>query len=253
MKKRLILGDVHGHIEQVKYAYEKEQPDQVIILGDYVDSFVVKPEEQKKCLDELLKMHRYHCMEHGKDSFIMLMGNHDFHYIYNIERYSGYNPDTNKLVHETLAQMVDDNMLPIIYIDRVNKTIYSHAGVSMSWLKERCHGCRIENVNNLSIDYLKFTYKDGGNAFGSSKYNSPIWIRPGSLMDDMYAEDEVFTQIVGHTHTHFIESYAVYDQDMKLYMCDCLVNQYLVETLDDDGILIERKIVDTNKEFYGLQ
>jgi predicted phosphodiesterase len=76
MEKRLILGDVHGHFGTIKYIYEEELPDKVIILGDYVDSFTVTPEDCVECLHNVLSLKERHESFKGKDSFIMLIGNH---------------------------------------------------------------------------------------------------------------------------------------------------------------------------------
>ena len=37
--KRIVIGDPHGRWRSVKKIYDYEQPDEVIILGDYFDSF----------------------------------------------------------------------------------------------------------------------------------------------------------------------------------------------------------------------
>lgn len=255
MKKRIVLGDVHGHFEQVKFAYENENPDEVIILGDYFDSFVVPPQKQLECIYEINSLRKIHEGIYGKGTFITVMGNHDFHYLTNLEKYSGWNPETAKLSANILKKMDDNNQLPVIYVDRLNKTIYSHAGVSMSWMKGRCNCYELNEINTLGFNYLKFTYQEGGNSFGSSKYNSPIWIRPMSLIDDMYIDKygEKWTQVVGHTHSMFSDVFYNEDNIPELYVIDCLINEYIVETFDDHNKLIERKIVSTNKKSCEFQ
>lgn len=255
MKKRLVLGDVHGHIEQVKYAYEKENPDEVIILGDYFDSFVVKPTQQMECMYAINAMRKIHEGIYGKGTFITVMGNHDFHYLTNFEKYSGWNPETAKLAKQILQKMDDDNQLPVVYIDRLNKTIYSHAGVSMSWMKGRCNCYDLNEINTLPYDNLRFTYQEGGNSFGSSKFNSPIWIRPSSLLSDMYADKygEQWTQVVGHTHTYSTNIFNDIEDKPILYVIDCLINEYIVETFDDHNKLISREIVSTERRSTELQ
>ena len=52
--KRLILGDIHGHWQTAYDIYNKENPELVIILGDYVDGFSHgTAEEAKECLDKI--------------------------------------------------------------------------------------------------------------------------------------------------------------------------------------------------------
>ena len=45
MKKTLVLGDTHGR-SNWKLAIHQEQPDRVIFIGDYFDSFEFSGVEQ---------------------------------------------------------------------------------------------------------------------------------------------------------------------------------------------------------------
>ena len=40
--KRIVIGDPHGRWGLVKQIYDKEQPDEVIILGDYRNKSIYK-------------------------------------------------------------------------------------------------------------------------------------------------------------------------------------------------------------------
>ena len=94
MRKRVIVGDMHGMFGIVKDIYDLEQPDDFIILGDYFDSFTIAPNLQELAYKDLLELRRYHkSLQKGK--FIMLIGNHDLHYLpSHHEQCSGYNKDT---------------------------------------------------------------------------------------------------------------------------------------------------------------
>ena len=85
VKTRLVIGDIHGHIEPFKSIYEKEDPDDVIILGDYFDNFHGSDKEIVDCFKSILSMQK----KHKKGEFILLIGNHDFHYMDLTEAYSG--------------------------------------------------------------------------------------------------------------------------------------------------------------------
>ena len=122
MVKRAIFGDIHGHYDSFYELYKKENPDEVILLGDYVDSFTKTPKECQQCLMNLLDLKKQHNEEGGK--FIMLLGNHDFHYIFSGEYYSGYKPETQQLCGNILKSAVIENkdIIPI-YVD--NNIIFS--------------------------------------------------------------------------------------------------------------------------------
>ena len=71
MKKRIVIGDPHGRWEFVKQIYDKEQPDKVIILGDYFDSFKIDAYAQRECYDHIIELRNEH-INKGKGDFIML-------------------------------------------------------------------------------------------------------------------------------------------------------------------------------------
>ena len=57
MIKRLILGDIHGH-NTWKDIIDKENPQEIIILGDYFDSFGIKSEDQIKNFKNILEFRK---------------------------------------------------------------------------------------------------------------------------------------------------------------------------------------------------
>lgn len=70
--KILILGDIHGRTIW-KEIIEKENPDKVIFLGDYVSTHaLVTEEEQIENLKEILNY-----KEENWDKVILLRGNHE--------------------------------------------------------------------------------------------------------------------------------------------------------------------------------
>lgn len=219
--KRLVLGDMHGRFDTVKEIYDAESPDEVIILGDYLDSFYVDHEGQIKGFKALLELQE----AHGVDKFKLLIGNHDFHYIHPTEHYSGKNFYIQQELSSVIKDAIENNKMHFIYVDR--GYIYSHAGVTKEWLGND----NIKNINSLPLDRFIFTFKDGGDVFGSSKYSSPIWVRPNTLLS--HAIDG-YNQIVGHTHNLVIRKREV--QDKYFYFIDSLPFEYLIQNIDGDTI-----------------
>ncbi len=74
MEKTLVLGDTHGR-SFWKLAVNIEQPDRVIFVGDYFDSFDIGTEEQ---LNNFLDILEY--KKSGGAEVVLLIGNHDHHY-----------------------------------------------------------------------------------------------------------------------------------------------------------------------------
>lgn len=244
MIKRLVIGDIHGDFNAVKNIYNLESPDIVIILGDYVDSFDISKKDIHKSWEDLKKLRYEHIKQYGEDSFILLLGNHDLHYIVPNERYSGHNWETARWAYLEFQNCLEKNIIKKIYIDNINKTIYSHAGVTNHWLNDICRGCPLDMVETLSLDKFIFESTVKYNCYGDTVWNGPLWVRPNSLLKDLYKDEEgvIWNQVVGHTHMKkvFIES----NDNYKVTFIDTLPYQYLVETLNDEGKIINSEVKD---------
>lgn len=243
--RRLILGDLHGHWKNFLDIYKKENPDEVICLGDYVDSFDVSHAEQEYVVKELFKLKDKHEFNH-EGKFILLIGNHDFHYLYGypqLEKYSGFSWSTFRWANSFFNNALNEKKIQTIFVDYKNKIIYSHAGISNTWIND--WGLELYDINDQmnpkeTLDCFRFSYTDY-DPYGDSKYNGPLWIRPNSLINDMYhdKDDEVWTQIVGHTETKEIKIY----NDNKLYLCDTINSgKYIIQELNDNKIIINTEI-----------
>ena len=246
--KRLILGDPHGRFDPIINTYNKEQPDEVIILGDYFDSFNIDAYAQRECYDNIINLQNEH-LSKKKGCFIMLIGNHDMHYMdEKFGRCSGWNPLTCSQAGYPLCRDWDNEILKIIFVDEVNKTIYSHAGVSMNWFDTWIKSQNLGDINTIETRAFGFTYKDGGDCYGSSSWNSPLWIRPEGLKKCPYKDKDgiIWSQIFGHTEPDT----PIYwkDNDVEFYGIDCIYKAYIIEELDDIGKLISRKVI-YNEEY----
>lgn len=246
--KRVIIGDPHGRWQALKTIYDKEQPDEVVILGDYFDSFDIDAYTQRDCYNKIINLRKEHLSKH-KGRFIMLIGNHDFHYMdEKFGRCSGWNPLTCSQACYPLCRDYDNEILKMIFIDEVNKTIYSHAGISMNWFNFWIKSKSLGDINTIETKALCFTFKEGGDYYGSSSWNGPLWIRPEGLKQSPYTEWDndnngiVWNQIFGHTEPDA----PIYWEDCsaKFYGIDCINKAYIVEILDDESYkLIDRKII----------
>jgi hypothetical protein len=130
----------------------------------------------------------------------------------------------------------------MIYIDELNQSIYSHAGVSSKWLDNSAEN-NIELINSLAYKYFYFTYRDGGDWFGSSPYNSPLWVRPNGLLLNPYKDrdNKIWTQIYGHTNVEYPVITTM--GNVNFYDIDCLnKGWYLVEELTWQNKISKRKL-----------
>ena len=243
MMKRIVIGDPHGRYGYVKNIYDKELPDEVIILGDYFDSFNIYPTDQRYSYDQIKKLRNEH-LEKGLGQFIMLIGNHDMHYMSNkFGRCSGWNYETNEYANYVLVKDFHEKTLQISFIDKENKTIYTHAGLSQNWFDKYCND--LDDIDKQLYEAYQFTFKGGGDYYGSSTWNSPLWIRPEGLEKCPYKDKDgiIWNQVFGHTEPDTPIHFKVGDGDF--YGMDCIYKFYLIEEIDDNCKIINRKLGDT--------
>ena len=190
----IIIGDVHGtsYWKDIVKEYKQTDKDTVIFLGDYVDSFNIKPEQ---CLENLVDLFEYTC---STPNVHMLIGNHDYHYMkHNSDRYSGYNSNWSKAYYSCFMDNYD--LLKLIYIFEYNNSKYicSHAGISNTFLNDK--HTSLENINELwkiNPNVFGFNY-NCVNIYGDNIQQGPLWIRPNSLLIDNLIG---YKQIIGHTN-----------------------------------------------------
>ena len=125
--KILINPDIHGRIFW-KYSIEhKDEFDKIIFLGDYLDAY--SPDllvNEKDNFKEIIQFKK-----DNLDKVILLLGNHDCHYINSkILHSSRYNPFKANIYHKLFNDNLDLFQLVYIY----NKYLFSHAGVYQKWM-----------------------------------------------------------------------------------------------------------------------
>ena len=245
--KRIIIGDPHGRWLAFKAIYDKAQPDEVIVLGDYFDSFTIDAYAQRECYENIVNLRKEH-LKLKKGRFEMLIGNHDMHYMdENFGHCSGWNPLTCSIASYPLCRDWDKGILKMIFVDEINKTIYSHAGVSMNWFNFWIKSKSLGDINTIETRALAFTYKEGGDMYGSSSWNSPLWIRPEGLKKSPYMDENevIWSQVFGHTEP---DTPIIWEEgNAEFRGIDCINKDYLVEELDDDGVWQNRYLGITPK------
>ena len=231
--KIIVIGDTHGH-DSWKQIVENEDYDLVIFLGDYVDSFSVRPEIIADNLRDILEFKRQ-----NPDKVILIWGNHDHSYAFN-EECSGHNKLGAMLYNPLFDQALREGLFNIIYV--YDDIIFSHAGVSEYWLK---HVANVNDINEIDFEHLDirkldWNSKTGNDGYGDTISQSPIWIRPYSLN---MSKVNGYRQIVGHTwNKQPVKKNDVWYNDM-------MPNYYITVT-DGDIKFTENPYVKKKKEIY---
>lgn len=239
--KTLVLGDIHGRFIW-KQIIEQEQPDRVIFIGDYFDSYDLSAAEQIHNFKEIIEY-----KESGKAEVILLIGNHDYHYMSGIdEHYSGYQHKSAPAIN----QLIEENKHHLQMVYQMDKYLFSHAGVSSEFMNNvfGLEDWQTENIATLLNE--QFKYKPLTFAFGAAVLNprlsylelhgdnieqSPIWIRPRSLMSANHNTlRKQIVQVVGHTQVNKIDVDGKADGN-RYWFIDCLgtSSQYMI--IDDKG------------------
>jgi len=201
--KTIVLGDTHGR-STWKLAVHQEKPDRVIFIGDYFDSFDIPGLEQ---------IHNFKEIIHYKESnpqveVVLLIGNHDHHYFPETGNTgtSGYQTG----IAPSITQVIDENRHHLQMAYGFGEFLFTHAGVSPvfmdqvfgidGWSKENL----VSDLNELFKHKPRAFEFNGFDPYGDSQTQTPIWIRPGSLMSvnkEKYKNGlkKDYIQVVGHT------------------------------------------------------
>lgn len=231
--KILAIGDIHGKNIWEELKYLIDEYDKFIFIGDYFDSFDIKP---------IIQLHNFNNIIEFKikyfDKVDLLIGNHDYHYFPTVdENYSGYQSVMRFDFQNSLYSAYNDNMLSICKI--YNNYLFSHAGLTKTWLQyNNIDTNNLEtSINELFYYFPKqFGFLMGRNfsEYGDDVTQGPLWVRPNSLMKDGISD---YVQIVGHTSKQNINRYT-----QKIIIIDCL--DYKKQYLSIDLNSKKPKIID---------
>ena len=228
-KKIIVLGDIHGNTVW-KDILAKEQPDQVIFLGDYVSTHEdVSDEQQVENLRDILRYKDEH------PETILLRGNHDMQHLgYESIEISGYFPG----VALEMEQLKDEFLAKTQWIYVIGNTVFSHAGISQAWLE--ANGLTLDVINSLDPSGLfGFNTSDPHDFSGNSPEQPPTWIRPMALIGEMIPD---YDQVVGHTPVEhcFNVKDVIADTPYNLWLCDALDQGAYLRI--ENGVITEQNI-----------
>jgi hypothetical protein len=243
--KTILLGDTHGR-DTWKQIIEKEHDaDRLVFIGDYFDSFDIPGVVQLQNFLDIVEFKK-----NSEKEVVLLFGNHDYHYMPGFTGigYSGYQSGLAYQFREAIGQNLEHFHMTYLF----DNVLCSHAGISPEWL-ERSFGKPndgsehnwnvdtldgIKNVVELINEYFKYKPLifefNGWDPYGDNTYQTPIWIRPRSLMasnKDSGLKKNII-QVVGHTGvTNIFESVKASEKAMG-------GKYYLIDAIESKGYLI---------------
>jgi hypothetical protein len=239
MKKTLVLGDTHGR-SNWKLAIHQEQPDRVIFVGDYFDSFEFSGVEQ---IDNFKQIIQYK-ENNPQVEVVLLIGNHDHHYFPEIG-YTGTSGYQSRIA-PSITQVIDENRHHLQMAYGFDNYLFTHAGISPVFM-DQVFGENDWTIENVVVDLNElFRYKpkafefNGFDGHGDNTTQTPIWIRPRSLMSANKKHEKGlkkdYIQIVGHTQMNKLDLTGSDKFTGGRY--------YFIDTMDTTG---EYLIIEDNK------
>lgn len=235
--KIVAVGDTHGR-PIWKSIIEKEKPNIFVFIGDYFDSRDnISAAEQIHNFKEIMNIDS----EYPETQIIRLLGNHDMYIDSAMEQHivSGYQSGASSAIQAVLQEHKDKLQMCF----RHGNLLFTHAGVGYQWLVDNDYdGVQpIDEFVNELWKYKPLTFKfNGMHPSGDDIYQTPIWIRPRSLViGNKGLLDLDYIQIVGHTTQSSILRLEVV-KDTPAY--------FFIDTL---GISGEYLIIDKGKFEYG--
>ena len=225
MNKVVIISDVHGRDQWKHIVAQEKDADKFVFLGDYFDSFNISAVEQMHNFKEIVEFKETSFTNEGTDDqcktrVIMLLGNHDYHYYPGIDETSTSGYQTRMAV--VIKQLVEENKHHFQIAHRMDQFVFSHAGLSTTWLDDMVVGWNVDNMVDKVNEIFKYSphaigYRSyrmvsdtevyGSQGYGDETYQGPLWIRPRSLMaanKDTLRKQII--QVVGHTHQDQIDT-----------------------------------------------
>ena len=205
--KTIVLGDIHGR-SVWKDIVAQEKADRVIFIGDYFDSFDIDPVVQQHNFKEIIEF-----KEKSECEVILLIGNHDFHYLPMGETYSGYKHGAMPVNR----QLLEENKHHLQMCYQLDNILFTHAGIGHNWLvyQNQYEPFTDQGTVTNIADFVNAIWKYQPNRFmfcgidqyGDTKTQTPIWIRPSSLISgnrDTFLKTD-YIQVVGHTKVRKID------------------------------------------------
>jgi len=257
MKRTVIIGDTHGRNLWKQIVEAEKDADRIIFLGDYFDSFDIPGVVQLQNFLDIVEFKK-----NSDKEVVLLFGNHDYHYMpgFTGVGYSGYQSGLAYQFRDAIEQNLEHFQMAYLF----EYVLCSHAGISPEWLERSFGKPNDETEHNWNIDTLDgikhvvdlindhFKYKpsifefNGWNSYGDNTYQTPIWIRPASLMKSNQNSGlkKNVIQVVGHTQVkNIFESVKASDKSMgnRYYLNDAIeTNGYLVF---EDGFFVPKEIL----------
>lgn len=203
-RKIVIVPDVHGRRFWEDVKNETADAYEIVFLGDYVDPYGYEKDVEKspkdllKNFSDIITFAKY-C----PCKCTLLFGNHDLHYLYQIDACSRF----DLWIGKDFKNLVNDNINLFKFAHNIDNILFTHAGVSNEWLQYNTlfkEGQTAEDIANIINELAKdesniknILIQCSSIRGGLDEYSGPFWC--DSHEHDSLTHPEGIKQFFGHT------------------------------------------------------
>lgn len=204
--KVAVIGDVHGTTKFLE-CYNSilkngNDVSKIIVLGDWFDPYDDIP------VEHMVELYReFKSCRKNDGRIVSLLGNHDLdgYIISGYTNRTEFDPTWRKRIREELMENVPESYL----VYRIGNWLFSHAGVSRTWMSDISEmdpsypELMLSNRKGWTPEELDILcrYYDGDfSGYGNNPHQGCTWIRPYALVKDMFD----YNQVIGHSQVENI-------------------------------------------------
>lgn len=222
MTDTIIIPDIHGRDFWRWTVAQRKEEDTLIFLGDYLDPYEnewIYWSDAYKGLLDIIALKR-----ENPEKVVLLLGNHDLHYLFPNLRGSRYNEYQAEKIRKTFEDNMDCfQMAAECKIDE-RRYLFTHAGVNKAWVQK--YADVFGPVDKLTADtFNSLMFKDafvealGDVSFlrwGSAPAGSMVW---ADVEEFEWSEARLpdVIQVFGHT----LQDNGSRIIDHSIYCLDC--------------------------------
>jgi len=199
--KTLVIPDIHNKVDAVDPIIDKHNPDRVVLLGDYFDSFEERPETEEKIAEHTALWVKE--MDHR--GYNIFWGNHEMSYIFPyLYRCSGFTVEKYDIINSIITCDIWNRFKLVMEIDGI---WLSHAGMHNSIFSHPHKGFTPEDVEaicNAALENARLrvphpALEAGATRGGRAPVGGITWLDWQNMMPFWDKEGNPIRQLVGHT------------------------------------------------------
>ena len=219
MKNTIAIGDIHGRTSW-KDIVRQHPDDRIVFMGDYFDPYEdLTPHELVDNFLEIVELKKQR-----PDDVILLLGNHDMHYL-DTDFPGGSRYDV--MNEQVFTSLLMSHFSLFQYAYQEGKTIYTHAGMSNAWFEKDFNGILnpkegepsiADQLNDPTDEQRKAMYQVGAVRGGHSETGGIFW---ADRMETEFDPLKGYHQVAGHSQVNRIITEQL-DEDTSITYIDCL-------------------------------